>query len=65
MRNQTAKLLAPILKRTGFRFSKDYRHGKTWLHRFVYRYVDVVSANLRADGYGVAMDFVDSRFPHN
>ncbi len=45
-----AYLLAPALKLTGFRFSKNFRHGATLAHRIVYRAVDVVRANLVADG---------------
>jgi hypothetical protein len=48
MRTVTAALMVPVLKITGFRFSKDYRWGVTRLHRFVYRSVDVVQANLWA-----------------
>ena len=48
MRTLTAIILAPIMKLTGFRFSKDYRRGTTAWHIFVYQYVDTVGANLRA-----------------
>jgi len=48
MRTFTAALIAPALKLTGFRFSKDYRWGTTIKHRLVYRLVDVVQANIWA-----------------
>jgi hypothetical protein len=44
-------VISPILRATGFRFSKDYRHGVTLYHAFIYRWVDTVGANLRADGF--------------
>lgn len=50
MRDRIASLLAPILRLTGFRFSKDYRWGTTRWHAFVYRHVNTVSANLQAEG---------------
>lgn len=50
MRTITAVLLAPVLKLTGFRFSKDYRWGTTLRHRIVFALVNTCSANLRADG---------------
>jgi len=49
MRNITARIIAPLLSITGFRFSKSYRHGVTLYHRVVYSIVDVVAANNRAD----------------
>ena len=49
MRTATAYLLAPIMKLTGFRFSKAYRHGATAGHRLVYRCVNTVTANLLAE----------------
>ena len=42
------QFLTPFLRLTGFRFSKEYRHGTTRWHRFVYRHVDTVGANIRA-----------------
>ncbi|MES2367482.1 MAG: hypothetical protein V4563_16520 [Pseudomonadota bacterium] len=38
----------PVLKITGFRFSKDYRWGVSRFHRAVYALVNTVEANLRA-----------------
>lgn len=43
-----AYLLFPVLKLTGFRFSRDYRHGLTAYHRVVYTLVNTVKANLFA-----------------
>ena len=40
-----AYLIAPVLMVTGFRFSKDYRHGISRFHRMVYTCVNTVSAN--------------------
>jgi hypothetical protein len=48
MRDFNALLLVPVLKLTGFRFSKDYRYGTTLFHRLVYKTVNVVKANLTA-----------------
>jgi hypothetical protein len=36
VREITAYLIAPALMVTGFRFSKDYRHGVSRFHRAVY-----------------------------
>ncbi len=51
LRDLLAYILAPVMKRTGFRFSKDYRHGRTIAHRIAYRCVNTVRANLRAEGF--------------
>lgn len=48
MRDRMATLIAPVLKMTGFRFSKDYRWGTTRYHRIVYRMVNTIQANLNA-----------------
>lgn len=48
IRKTTAALLVPMMKITGFRFSKDYRHEITAYHSMVYRFVDTVGANLKA-----------------
>lgn len=48
MRDFNASLIAPLLKLTGFRFSKDYRWGTTLWHRIVYRCVNTIQANIRA-----------------
>jgi hypothetical protein len=48
-RDLLAYLLAPAMRATGFRFSKNYRHGTTSRHRLVYACVNTVRANLRAE----------------
>ena len=48
MRKITAMLIVPVMKLTGFRFTKDYRHGSTLFHRVVYFAVDTVGANQKA-----------------
>jgi hypothetical protein len=48
MRKIIGLITVPFLKLTGFRFSKDYRHGVTPFKAFVYKHVDTVSANLAA-----------------
>lgn len=50
LRRFVARLIAPVMRRTGFRFSKHYRWGVTLRHRAVYAVVDTVGANMRADG---------------
>lgn len=47
-RDAIAAAVAPVLKLTGFRFSKDYRRGTTRFHRAVYALCNTVGANLRA-----------------
>ena len=49
MQSINAKLIAPLLAITGFRFSKDYRQGKTKFHALVYRIVSTPEANACAD----------------
>lgn len=49
-RTATAYIASPIMRITGFRFSKDYRHGKTAFHRIVYAIVSTPIANSLADG---------------
>ena len=51
-RNITAHLIAPIMRRTVYRFSKEYRWGVSRLHRAVYALVSTVGANYLADGQG-------------
>ena len=48
VRNINATLIAPVLKITGFRFSKDYRQGATIRHQLVHMLVNTVQANTRA-----------------
>jgi hypothetical protein len=49
-REVLASLLAPIMRLTGFRFSKHYRWETTRFHAFVYRHVSTIKANTLADG---------------
>jgi hypothetical protein len=49
IRNTTARLIAPVLRLSGFRFSKAYRNGETRFHRVVYSCVNVVAANIAAE----------------
>lgn len=49
IRHLTALAVAPALRVTGFRFSKDYRHGSTRFHRAVYALCSTVEANGFAD----------------
>jgi len=48
IRNFNAAFVAPILKLTGYRFSKNFRHGVTVWHRAVYAMVNTVQANYKA-----------------
>ena len=48
IRDLNAVLAAPILKLTGYRFSKNFRHGVTVWHRAVYAMVNTVQANYKA-----------------
>ena len=52
MRNFLGQAIAPILKITGFRFSKQFRYDweKNTIRGFIYRNVDTVGANIKADG---------------
>lgn len=47
-RKISAVAIAPLMRATGFRFSRDYRHGTTRFHAAVYALVDTVRANARA-----------------
>lgn len=51
MRDFNAALIAPILRATGFRFNKTYRRCDTKIKALVYRMVNTVAANIKADGY--------------
>lgn len=46
--NAINMILVPMMKLTGFRFSKEYRWGTTPFKAFVYRHIDTVAANVRA-----------------
>lgn len=50
-RRIAAHVITPILALTGFRFSRDYRHGTTFFKHLVYCLVDTVSANINADKF--------------
>jgi hypothetical protein len=47
-RTTAAAILVPVMKITGFRFDKNYRHGTTRRHAMVYAWVDTVKANIWA-----------------
>lgn len=49
IRDTVARAAAPIMARTGFRFSKDYRRGASRFHRAVYAVCNTVVANFAAD----------------
>jgi len=49
-RRINARCLSPILRATGFRFSRDYRWEITRFHASIYWLVDTVGANALADG---------------
>jgi hypothetical protein len=49
MRKLTAAMLVPFMRLTGFRFSKFYRWEVSIFHSVVYRMVDTVGANIKAD----------------
>ncbi len=48
MRKLAAAILAPAMKLSGFRFSRDYRHGISLFHRIVYSCVDTIGVNIKA-----------------
>ena len=50
IRNIVAAILGYAMRPLEFRFSKDYRHGTTRWHRFVYACVNTVAANYVAWG---------------
>lgn len=49
-RNVLAHAIAPVLRLTGFRFDKSYRHADCGWKAIVYRVVSTVGANTVADG---------------
>ena len=49
-RNFAAAIVGSALRKSPFRFSKDYRWGTTRRHRIVYAMVNTVAANYVADG---------------
>ena len=49
IRTVSAIITAPLLKATGYRFSKSWRHGDTAIKSFIYEHMlDTVKANSRA-----------------
>ena len=49
MKNIITHTVVPMLVITGFRFSKDYRHGITRFNRIVYFMINTPQANILAD----------------
>jgi hypothetical protein len=49
IRTINAIILTPVMKLTGFRFSKSYRHEDTKLHSLAYALIDTVGANTYAN----------------
>jgi len=49
IRTLSANILTPVMRLTGFRFSKSYRRGDTKSHSIVYALVDTVGANMSAE----------------
>jgi hypothetical protein len=49
IRTTSAIILTPVMKLTGFRFSKSYRREDTKFHSFIYTLVDTVGANTYAN----------------
>lgn len=49
IRTLSAIILTPVMKLTGFRFSRAYRRGDTRFHSFIYALVDTVGANTYAN----------------
>ena len=50
IRQMLALAILPIMKATGFRFSRSYRHEATLYHQAIYRMIDTVGANVCAEG---------------
>ena len=48
MKAVLTSLMVPVMKLTGFRFSKEYRMAESGFKAFVYRNINTVEANLRA-----------------
>jgi len=49
VRTLSANILTPVMRLTGFRFSRAYRRGDTKIHSIVYALVDTVGANMNAE----------------
>lgn len=52
-----ARTIAPVLALTGYRFSQDYRQGKTLWHRAVYSICLTFTANIKADELAYFLTF--------
>ena len=50
IRNCTAAIAGLAMRRTAFRFDKNYRWGTTRRHRIVYATVNTIAANYVAEG---------------
>ena len=50
IRKVNTNLLVPVMRLTGFRFSKLYRYEATTYHQVIYKLVDTVAANIQAEG---------------
>jgi len=48
MKQAIIRMIVRIMVITGFRFSKDYRRGKTFYHRLVYHVLPCVEMNFDA-----------------
>ena len=49
IRTLSANILTPVMKLTGFRFSRAYRRGDTRYHQIIFACVDTVGANMAAE----------------
>jgi hypothetical protein len=49
IRSLSANILTPVMKLTGFRFSRAYRRGDTRYHQIIFACVDTVGANMKAE----------------
>ena len=49
IRTTSAIILTPVMKLTGFRFSKSYRREDTRYHQIVFACIDTVGANTYAN----------------
>jgi hypothetical protein len=61
MRSLLAWIISPVMRITGYRFSKHFRWGTTCCHRLVYKCVDTVMANHFAEGMSYIQWLEDCR----
>jgi hypothetical protein len=54
-REMVARMIAPAMRWTGFRFTKEYRQADFGVKAFIYEHVDTVLANYKA-GSSVCSD---------